>query len=919
MAYQPSPQYLDNVAQIESGGDPTAQNPNSSASGLYQFTDPVAAQYGLDDPTDPQAATQAMKALTADNYATMSKALGRAPTEAELYLAHQQGATGAAKLLSDPDAPAVDVLGKKQVLNNGGNADMTAGDFANMWQGKYNKVAGFKDPIANGVQVADSGQIASDASNFGADDAVVPDFGAGDPTVAAAAVKHPSAVSDNFTPDTGKFRTAVDNFNDGTMMGWGGDITDKIGAAYARAVMGNNDPALEAQIATMRQDNQANMKAESAAHPVLAPAANVAGLLTGAVDLGGIGKAVLPESVAANAAKIAAANPWKTAALIGGGGQAVRDLGEAPQTGTGRFDNLGLDVPLAAGAGVAGSTLAKGLVKVGGAVADRFGQPIKDLIDDWKGGAGGGGILGDDAEAAATAGEGAAPFSPANPPPVTGTATAAISPMQMHGILDDEDLSKLQNGRVLPMTAGQRTQDVGTQRMEEVALKSGSIPMKNALAAQQAAVAKPLQSVLGDNQQMDPLALNGRTQDEMTNAANILRNQYDTLGNKVNAAYTTARQGANGVAIDAGSIKNDFLSNVTNTLADENVQTGDIPKLDKNLSELQGILNPVDEEGNPTGNVTALKLDQLEAWKKRLNRTIGNTAEPADQRIVKMVGRHYDDFLGNLSDDAIVGGDSTAVDAFKNARGLAAQKFKFYDSDRTVQRILDNRELSGSQLVNTILGATRMAGKGDDGRIVETMLDHAGDQAPQMLDSMRKGTMAKVLGDSLSPTLDPSTVGTPAERNLIDFGKMKKSLGGLMAQRETFNTLFTPQEQAYFKQFYQDVGQIASKQSGAVNNSSTGSYMADMVSGIGKIVNNPLFKNVLVVGAATTLVQDGLEKQAAAIVTGKAEAGLNEFLAKSFKAADAPAVLYGGYVGGQALDPIAQSITGGTTNDSNRH
>lgn len=918
MAFTPSPQYLQTVAQIESGGDPNAQNPNSSASGLFQFTDPVAAQYGLDDPTDPVAATDAMKSLTSDNYAALSKSLGRAPTEAELYLAHQQGAGGAAKLLSDPDAPAVDVLGKKQVLNNGGNPDMTAADFANLWQGKYDKAAG---KIHNGVQVADSGQIASDATNFGAgDDVIAPatpaGFGAGDQTVAVQAVNHPHAVSDKFIPDTGKFRTAIDNFNQGTLMGWGGDATDALGALYAAfandpaaAMKGEvNDPALAEQLINERQNNQANLKAGDAANPWTAGASNIGGLITGAVGMKGIGDALLPKAASAAIAKTAAANPFKTAALVGGSGQAVRDLGEAPQTGTGRFDNLGADVPIAALAGVGGASLAKGLSKVAGAVSDRFGQPIKDLINDWKSGAGGGGVLGDDAAAAATAGEGGAPFSAANPPPVTGVPNA--TPMQMHGILDDEDMAKLGQGRVLPMTAGQRTQDVGKQKMEEIALKQGSKPMAAALAAQQSAVAKPLQSVLGDNQQIDPLALNGRTQDEMTNAANILRNQYDQLGNKVNAAYTTARQGANGVAIDAGSIKNDFLGNVTNTLADENVQTGDIPKLDKNLQELQGILNPVDEEGNPSGNVTALKLEQLEAWKKRLNRTMSNTMEPADQRIVKMVGRHYDDFLTNLSDEAIVGGDSTAIDAFKNARSLASQKFKMYDSDTAVQRILDNREMSGSQLVNTILGANRMTGKGDDGRIVEAMLDHAGEQAPQMMDSMRKGVMSKVLGDSLSPTIDPSTVGTPAERNLIDFGKMKKSLGSLMSQRETFNTLFTPDEQSYFKQFYQDIGQIASKQSGAVNNSSTGDRVADLVSGIGKLVNNPLLKNVLGVGAVTSVVQEGLQKQAASIVTGRAEAGLNEFLANAFKASDAAPAYYGGYVGGQALDPIAQSMQG---------
>ncbi|SPU27851.1 Transglycosylase SLT domain [Candidatus Bartonella washoeensis] len=45
--------YLYRVAQIESGGNPNARNPRSSAGGLYQFIDSTAKQYGLQDRFDP--------------------------------------------------------------------------------------------------------------------------------------------------------------------------------------------------------------------------------------------------------------------------------------------------------------------------------------------------------------------------------------------------------------------------------------------------------------------------------------------------------------------------------------------------------------------------------------------------------------------------------------------------------------------------------------------------------------------------------------------------------------------------------------------------------------------------------------------------------------------------------------------------
>ncbi|MBB5074405.1 hypothetical protein HNQ69_001547 [Bartonella callosciuri] len=123
--------YLYRVAQIESGGNPNARNPRSSAGGLYQFIDSTAKQYGLQDRFDPMQAADAMGRLTRDNRNHLSRLLGRAPSEAELYLAHQQGAGGAARLLQNPHANAAQIVGRNAVGLNGGNTGMRASDFVN--------------------------------------------------------------------------------------------------------------------------------------------------------------------------------------------------------------------------------------------------------------------------------------------------------------------------------------------------------------------------------------------------------------------------------------------------------------------------------------------------------------------------------------------------------------------------------------------------------------------------------------------------------------------------------------------------------------------------------------------------------------------------------------------------------------------
>jgi soluble lytic murein transglycosylase-like protein len=138
--YGVSPDYLARTAKIESNDNPNATNP-SGATGEFQFTPATAKQYGV-NPKDLFSSTVGAAKLAADNKAQLTQALGRPPTDAELYLAHQQGAAGAAKLLANPDAKASDIVGMKAVIQNGGKPNMTAGQFAQMWIGKYNATGG---------------------------------------------------------------------------------------------------------------------------------------------------------------------------------------------------------------------------------------------------------------------------------------------------------------------------------------------------------------------------------------------------------------------------------------------------------------------------------------------------------------------------------------------------------------------------------------------------------------------------------------------------------------------------------------------------------------------------------------------------------------------------------------------------------
>lgn len=128
---------LDHMRQAESGGDNTAKNPRSSATGAYQFTNPTWTglmrqhpELGLtaDGRTDPAQSETAAKQLASDNIAYMLAKGVQNPTQGQAYLAHFAGAPAATNLIqADPSAPASSILSPAQVAANPFLRGMTAG------------------------------------------------------------------------------------------------------------------------------------------------------------------------------------------------------------------------------------------------------------------------------------------------------------------------------------------------------------------------------------------------------------------------------------------------------------------------------------------------------------------------------------------------------------------------------------------------------------------------------------------------------------------------------------------------------------------------------------------------------------------------------------------------------------------------
>ena len=127
-----SPALMRATAWRESRFKPGAKNPNSSAGGLFQFTDAtwnsMVAKYGAlvkmpmgTTRFDPKWSAIMAAALTKENSQTITQITGAAPTDGELYAAHFLGAEGAARLMrmnkETPNDIAANYFEKAAVAN----------------------------------------------------------------------------------------------------------------------------------------------------------------------------------------------------------------------------------------------------------------------------------------------------------------------------------------------------------------------------------------------------------------------------------------------------------------------------------------------------------------------------------------------------------------------------------------------------------------------------------------------------------------------------------------------------------------------------------------------------------------------------------------------------------------------------------
>ena len=138
------------ISHIETGGSfsHTAQNPNTSAHGLFQIVNKTwKGQGGGDRNNVDEQIKQGLKHIKNANSYITSK-MGRPPVAHEQYLGHLLGPSGAVAVLkADPNAKLIDVVRKydsknaNAIVKNNGMSGLTVGQAIDKWRTKWNSLS----------------------------------------------------------------------------------------------------------------------------------------------------------------------------------------------------------------------------------------------------------------------------------------------------------------------------------------------------------------------------------------------------------------------------------------------------------------------------------------------------------------------------------------------------------------------------------------------------------------------------------------------------------------------------------------------------------------------------------------------------------------------------------------------------------
>lgn len=327
----------------------------------------------------------------------------------------------------------------------------------------------------------------------------------------------------------------------------------------------------------------------------------------------------------------------------------------------------------------------------------------------------------------------------------------------------------------------------------------------------------------------------------------------------INEAYDVAKQ-----AVGRLDIKE---VNKFPALAQEMLQSPEVSLSKANAPKAYQQLNAFKDLFGKTGDdIKAVDFRGLETWRQGLNKAITGIEKGGQDEVgVNVLKRTFDDWIENNIEKALVEGDSTVLDKFKEARGLSRDWMEKYGGNskdvgknfvrEMVENARNNQEpLTPEIIVNKIFGTSELGFNNQAASIIKELKNHIPEDA-----------LAKLRIEGGARLLKPLTKETPNAltytNNLNKFLKENHSLA---------SELFTKNQIGELKDF----GNLAHKIYGSKVNSNLNPSKSGLRSKLEKVVKKNSWISELIKGPVVL----NQEKLKSGLLKGeKLSAPLNKF------------------------------------------
>lgn len=282
-------------------------------------------------------------------------------------------------------------------------------------------------------------------------------------------------------------------------------------------------------------------------------------------------------------------------------------------------------------------------------------------------------------------------------------------------------------------------------------------------------------------------------------AASELKGAAKESRELIGEAYEKAR--SLDASVDGEALKS-LSPSIRSRLSNNGFDVAEMPRLGKRLDELEGLKLK-------DGKVTPATLNNIEILRKRIVKNIESVklSDPSEAQALRSVRNDLDDHIDQSLDMGLVNGNTEAVEAWKNARGLRQKFSKDFTEQKTIKKIVED-DLTSEQTLNYLFGGSQMGFKADAGNNIRHIKRVLGEDSDAIKSLKEEAILRLVKNQSDSTSFSGAKFNTAFEKAM----KNNKTL---------MNELFNAAEIDDLRNLARVARSVTVKKAGATNPSGT--------------------------------------------------------------------------------------------------